>query len=148
MTAMTAQLLVVPQIAMHINLLFRMPVVTTQAHTMSELTCALNSLQNGIQNFTYRILMIILFHDINAAFDNAQYLFCDTSKAVKYQWQKDFISLSKNKTLPTAEEGKLVFDTLRNLLTFYVNRDNAQFKILARGKTLDRLFERYPELLI
>ena len=146
--AMTAQPLVVPQITMHVNLLFRMPVVTTQAHIMSELTCALNSLQNGIQNFTYRILMIILFHDINATFNTAPYLFCDTSKPVKYQWQQDFISLSKNKTLPTNEEGQLVFDTLRNLLTFYVNRDNAQFKILARGKTLDRLFERYPELLI
>ena len=92
--------------------------------------------------------MIILFHDINATFNNAQYLFFDTSKSVKYQWQQDFISLSKSKTLPTAEKGKLVFDTLRNLLTFYVNRDNAKFKILARGKTLDRLFERYPELLI
>ena len=92
--------------------------------------------------------MIVLFHDINATFENAQYLFCDTSKSVKYQWQQDFISLSKSKTLPTAEEGKLVFDTLRNLLTFYVNRDNAKFKLLARGKTLDRLFERYPEILI
>lgn len=92
--------------------------------------------------------MIVLFHDLNATFENAQYLFCDTSKSVKYQWQQDFISLSKSKTLPPAEEGKLVFDTLRNLLTFYVNRDNAKFKLLARGKTLDRLFERYPEILI
>lgn len=92
--------------------------------------------------------MIVLFHDINATSDNAQYLFYDTSKPGKYQWQQDFISLSKRKTLPTVEEGELVFDTLRNLLTFYVRRDNAQFKILARGKTLDRLFERYPELLI
>lgn len=92
--------------------------------------------------------MIILFHDINATFNNAQYLFCDTSKPVKYQWQRDFISLSKSKTLPTAKEGKIAFGTLRNLLTFYINRDNAQFKILARGKTLDRLFKRYPELLI
>lgn len=92
--------------------------------------------------------MIVLFHDINATFNNAPYLFCDISKVVKYQWQQDFISLSKNKTLPTDKEGQLVFDTLRNLLTFFVNCDNAQFKILARGKTLDRLFERYPELLI
>lgn len=92
--------------------------------------------------------MIILFHDINATFDNAQYLFCETSKPVKYQWQQDFIGLSKSKILPTAEEGPLVFNTLRNLLIFYINRDNAKFKLLARGKTLDRLFERYPELLI
>lgn len=92
--------------------------------------------------------MIILFHDINATFENAQYLFCDISKSVKYQWQQDFISLSKSKTLPTVEEGQRVFDTLRNLLTYYVNRDNAKFKLLARGKTLDRLFERYPEILI
>ena len=92
--------------------------------------------------------MIILFHDINATFDYAQYLFCDTSKSIKYQWRSDVISLSKSKRLPTAEDGQLVFDTLRNLLTFYVNRDNAKFKLLARGKTLDRLFERYPEILI
>lgn len=92
--------------------------------------------------------MIILFHDIKATPDNAQYLYCDTSKPVKYQWRHDFTNLNRIKMLHTAEEGGVDFGTLRNLLAFYIKRDNAQFKILARGKTLRRLFERYPELLI
>ena len=92
--------------------------------------------------------MIILFHDINAAFDNAQYLYCDTSKPVKYQWRQDFTNLNRIKIRHAAEEGGVDFGTLRNLLAFYIKRDNAQFKVLARGKTLDRLFERYPEILL
>ena len=92
--------------------------------------------------------MIILFHDINADSENAPYLYCDTSKPVKYQWRQDFTNLSKIKIMHTAEEGGEDFITLQNLLTFYIKRDNAQFKVLARGKTLDRLFKRYPELLI
>lgn len=92
--------------------------------------------------------MIILLHDINSAFDNAQYLYCNTSKPVKYQWRQDFTNLNRIKVLHTAEEGGVDFDTLRNLLAFYIKRDSAQFKVLARGKTLDRLFERYPEILL
>ena len=92
--------------------------------------------------------MIILFHDINAAFDNAQYLYCDTSKPVKHQWRQDFTNLNRIKIRHAAEEGGVDFGTLRNLLAFYIKRDNAQFKVLARGKTLDRLFERYPEILL
>lgn len=89
--------------------------------------------------------MIILLHDINAASDNAPYIYCDTSKPVKYQWRQDFTCLNKIKLRHTAEGGRKDFTTLRNLLAFYIKRDNAQFKILARGKTLQRLFERYPE---
>ena len=48
----------------------------------------------------------------------------------------------------TNEEGREEFTTLRNLLTFYIKRDRAKFKVLARGKTLQRLFERYPEILL
>ena len=92
--------------------------------------------------------MIILLHDINTSYENAPYLYCDTSKPVKYQWRQDFTNLSKIKIMYTAEEDGEDFITLRNLLTFYIKRDSAQFKVLARGKTLDRLFERYPELLI
>ena len=92
--------------------------------------------------------MIILFHDINAAANDAPYLFCDTSKLVKSQWRQDFTNLNRIQMRHTAEEGGVVFDTLRDLLAFYVNRDSAKFKLLARGKTLDRLVERYPEILI
>ena len=92
--------------------------------------------------------MIILFYDIKTTPDNAPYLYCNTSKPVKYQWRQDFTSPSKIKIRHTNEEGEEEFTTLRNLLTFYIKRDSAKFKLLARGKTLDRLFERYPELLI
>lgn len=92
--------------------------------------------------------MIILLHDINAGSENAPYLYCNTSKPVKYQWRQVFTNLSRIKMMHTAEQGGEDFTTLRNLLTFYIKRDSAQFKVLARGKTLDRLFERYPELLI
>lgn len=89
--------------------------------------------------------MIILFHDIKATPDNAQYLYCDTSKPVKYQWRPDVAYFNEFEIKHTAEAQ---FTTLRNLLAFYTKRDNAQFKILARGKTLRRLFERYPEILL
>lgn len=92
--------------------------------------------------------MYILFHDIKATPDNAPYLYCNTSKPVKYQWRQDFTSLSKIKIVHTNEEGREEFTTLRNLLTFYIKRDRAKFKVLARGKTLQRLFERYPEILL
>ena len=92
--------------------------------------------------------MIILFHDIKATPDNASYLYCDTSKPVKYQWRQDFTNLSKVKMRHTAEEGMKEFTTLRNLLAFYIKRDEAKFKVLARGKTLQRLLERYPEILL
>ena len=92
--------------------------------------------------------MIILFYDIKATPDNAPYLYCNTSKPVKYQWRQDFTSPSEIRIRYTNEEDGEEFTTLRNLLTFYIKRDSAKFKLLARGKTLDRLFERYPELLI
>ena len=92
--------------------------------------------------------MIILFHDIKATPDNAPYVYCDTSKPVKYQWRHDFTNLNKIKIKHVAEEENEEFVTLRNLLAFYIKRDDAQFKVLARGSTIQRLFERYPELLI
>ena len=92
--------------------------------------------------------MIILLHDINVTPDNAPYLYCDTSKPIKYQWRQDFTHLNKIKIMHTAEDEGEDFTTLRNLLAFYIKRDNARFKVLARGKTLQRLFERYPEILL
>ena len=92
--------------------------------------------------------MIILLHDINATPDNVPYIYCDTSKPVKYQWRQDFTNLNRIKINHIAEEENKEFVTLRNLLAFYIKRDNAQFKVLARGSTIQRLFERYPELLI
>ena len=92
--------------------------------------------------------MIILFHDTKATPDHAPYLYCDTSKPVKYQWRQDFTYLNDIEIKHTAEAQREKFTTLRNLLAFYIKRDDAKFKLLARGKTLDRLFDRYPELLI
>ena len=92
--------------------------------------------------------MIILFHDTKAAPYNATYLYCDTSKPVKCQWQQDFTYLNDLEINHIAKKGEEEFTTLRNLLAFYIKRDDAKFKLLARGKTIQRLFERYPELLI
>ena len=92
--------------------------------------------------------MIILLHDINANTGDAPYLYCDTSKLVKYQWRHDFTNLNEIKINHIAEEENKEFATLRSLLAFYIKRDDAQFKVLARGSTIQRLFERYPELLI
>ena len=92
--------------------------------------------------------MIILFRDIKATPDNASYLYCDTSKPVKYRWRPGFTYLNDIKIKHIAEAQGEKFTTLRNLLAFYIKRDDANFKVLARGKTLQRLFERYPELLI
>ena len=92
--------------------------------------------------------MIILFHDIKATPDHAPYLYCDTSKPVKYQWRQDFTYLNDIEIKHIAEAQSEEFVTLRNLLAFYIKRDDAKFRLLARGKTIQRLFERYPELLI
>ena len=92
--------------------------------------------------------MYILLQDLKATPDNAPYLYCNTSKPVKYQWRQDFTSLNEIEVKHTAEAQGEEFVTLRNLLAFYIKRDDAKFKVLARGKTLDCLFDRYPELLI
>ena len=92
--------------------------------------------------------MIILFHDIKATPDNSPYLYCDTSKPVKYQWRLDFNYLNNIEIKHIAEAQGEEFTTIRNLLAFYIKRDDAKFKLLARGKTIQRLVERYPELLI
>lgn len=92
--------------------------------------------------------MYILLQDLKATPDISPYLYCNTSEPVKYQWRQDFTSLNKIKVKHTAEAHGEEFITLRNMLTFYIKRDKAEFKVLARGKTLQRLFERYPEILL
>ena len=92
--------------------------------------------------------MYILLQDLKATPDIAPYLYCNTSKPVKYQWRQDFTSLNEIEVKHTAEAQGEEFVTLRNVLTFYIKRDEAKFKVLARGKTLQRLFERYPEIIL
>lgn len=92
--------------------------------------------------------MYILLQDLKATPGNAPYLYCNTSKPVKYQWRQNFASLNEIEVKHTAEAQGEEFVTLRNVLTFYIKRDEAKFKVLARGKTLQRLFERYPEILL
>ena len=92
--------------------------------------------------------MYILLQDLKATHGNAPYLYCNTSKPVKYQWRQSFASLNEIEVKHTAEGQGEDFITLRNVLTFYIKRDKAKFKVLARGKTLQRLFERYPEILL
>ena len=92
--------------------------------------------------------MYILLQDLKATPYNAPYLYCNTSKPVKYQWRQDFTSLNEIEVKHTVEAQGEEFVTLRNALTFYIKRYEAKFKVLARGKTLQRLFERYPEIIL
>ena len=92
--------------------------------------------------------MYILLQDLNATADNAAYVYCNTTKPVTYQWRINLSNIPTIKVVYDHEDDNEPFITLRNLLNFYIKRDGAKFKVLARGKTLQRLFERYPEILL
>ena len=92
--------------------------------------------------------MYILLQNLKALPGSAQYLYYDTSKPIKYIWQRDFTNFNKIGVKHIAAEQNEAFIPLRNLLAFYSKRDDVKLKILARGKTLQRLFERYPEILL
>ena len=91
--------------------------------------------------------MVILLIDLAASGDDAPYLFCLTGDPVRYQWRHNFSYLQNIQMTATGEDDDS-YGTLRNLLTYYAKRDDARFKVLGRGTTIQRLFERYPELLI
>ena len=92
--------------------------------------------------------MYILLQDLKATGDNAAYVYCNTTKPVTYQWRRDFSNISTIKVEHDHDGDNEPFITLRNLLNFYIKRDEAKFKVLARGSTVQRLFERYPEILL
>ena len=92
--------------------------------------------------------MYILLQDTNCSTDKAAYVFCRHTVPVTYQWRIDFQNIEHIKAHHAGEDGQREFTYLRDLLNFYRNRDSANFKVLARGKTLQRLFERYPEILL
>ena len=92
--------------------------------------------------------MYILLQDLKATGNDAEYVYCNTIKPLTYQWRRDFSNISTIKVEHDHECDNEPFVTLRNLLAFYTKRDGAKFKVLARGKTLQRLFERYPEILL
>lgn len=92
--------------------------------------------------------MYLLFQDINCSGDDAPYLFCRITTPVTYQWRIDFLNINDITVHHTDDGHHLPFTTLHALLDRYIKRDNATFKLIARGKTIYRLFERYPELLI
>ena len=92
--------------------------------------------------------MYLLFQDINCSNDDAPYIFCRIVTPVTYQWRIDFLNPDNITAHHTDDGNHLPFTTLHGLIEFYTKRDNASFKLIARGKTISRLFERYPELLI
>ena len=92
--------------------------------------------------------MYILLQDLKATGNDAEYIYCNTAKPVTYQWRMNLSTISTIKVEHDHECSNEPFVTLRNLLAFYTKRDKAKFKVLARGKTLQRLFERYPEIFL
>ena len=92
--------------------------------------------------------MYLLFQDLTPSNDNAQYIFCRLTTPVTYQWRYDFTSIDRITTPHTDDGSHQPYLRLQGLLDFYRDRDDANFKLLARGKTIQRMFERYPELLI
>ena len=92
--------------------------------------------------------MYLLFQDLTPSDDNAPYLFCRLTTPITYQWRYNLTGIDRITTPHTDDGSHQPCTSLRDLLSFYDERDEATFKLLARGKTIHRLFERYPELLI
>ena len=92
--------------------------------------------------------MYILLLDTAASADNAPYAICKVPY-LTYKWVQD---ISEEIPTPafTAETtpGCTDFTTLRAFIDFYTKRDSASFKVIARGSSIPRLIERYPELFI
>ena len=92
--------------------------------------------------------MYVLLFDTAALPANAPYAICKLPY-LTYRW---FQGVSEKIPTPafTAEiaTGSTDFITLRAFIDFYTKRDSASFKIIARGSTIPRLIERYPELFI
>ena len=92
--------------------------------------------------------MYILLLDTAASADNAPYAICKLPY-LTYKWVQDI-----SKEIPTPEftaekdPGCTDFTTLRAFIDFYTKRDSASFKVIARGSSIPRLIERYPELFI
>ena len=92
--------------------------------------------------------MYILLLDTAASADNASYAICKIPY-LTYRWFQDISEEipTPNFTTETAP-GYTAFITLRTFINFYTKRDSASFKIIARGSSIPRLIERYPELFI
>ena len=92
--------------------------------------------------------MYVLLLDTAASAGNAPYAICKVPY-LTYKWAQD---ISKEIPAPkfTAEAalGCTDFTTLRAFIDFYIKRDSASFRIIARGSSIPRLIERYPELFI
>lgn len=92
--------------------------------------------------------MYVLLLDTAASAGNSSYAICKVPY-LTYRW---FPNISEKIPTPafTAETatGGTAFITLRAFIDFYTKRDSASFKIIARGSSIPRLIERYPELFI
>ena len=92
--------------------------------------------------------MYVLLLDTAASADNASYAICKIPY-LTYRWFHDV-----SEKIPTPNfiaetaTGCTAFITLRTFINFYTKRDSASFKIIARGSSIPRLIERYPELFI
>ena len=92
--------------------------------------------------------MYILLLDTAASADHPPYAICKVPY-LTYDWVQD-ISEKIPTPVFTAEAAPNCTDfiTLRTFINFYTKRDSASFKIIARGSSIPRLIERYPEILL
>ena len=92
--------------------------------------------------------MYVLLLDTAASANNASLAICKLPY-LTYKW---FQNVSEEIPTPKftieAAAGSTDFITLRAFIDFYAKRDSASFKIIARGSSIPRLIERYPELFI
>ena len=92
--------------------------------------------------------MYVLLLDTTASAGYSSYAICKIPY-LTYSWIKD---ISKKIPAPKftieATPDGTAFITLRAFIDFYTKRDSASFKIIARGSSIQRLIERYPELFI
>lgn len=92
--------------------------------------------------------MYVLLFDTAASANNASLAICKLPY-LTYKWFRDV-----SEEIPTPEftaetaPGCADFITLQAFIDFYTKRDSASFRIIARGSSIPRLIERYPELFI
>ena len=92
--------------------------------------------------------MYVLLLDTTASAGYSSYAICKIPY-LTYSWFQDI-----SKQIPAPEfttettTDSTAFITLRDFIDFYTKRDSASFKIIARGSSIQRLIERYPELFI
>ena len=91
--------------------------------------------------------MYVLLFDTAASAGNAPYAICKLPY-LTYRWFQDISEKIPTPAFTAEIATGTDFITLRAFINFYTKRDSTSFKIIARGSSIPRLIERYPELFI